>query len=124
MHGIAPLEQLLKRLGQRFPGQYLAHPDRVAAMGWNDLRRQQRAGRRPLQEAEIRMPVATEHTALLIRLLEDPDDLGLALERLHIGQPHRRTESARDDLELIERETLLAEEQHLMAGKRLLERSR
>jgi hypothetical protein len=69
------------------------------------------------------VPVAAEHAALLVRLLQHPDDLGLALQRLNVRQPHQRPESARHSLELTEREGLVAEEQHLMAGKRMLEQA-
>ena len=79
MDGVASCEQLLKRLGQRLPSGRLAHPNGVAAKGRNDFRREDRARRRALQEAEIRVPVAAEHAALLIRLLEDANDFGFSV---------------------------------------------
>ena len=80
-------------------------------------RREDRARRRPLQKAEIRVPVAAKHATPLIRLLENPNDIGLALQRVHVGQPHQRPECPREGLELIERQVLVPEEQHLVAGE-------
>ena len=121
MDGVAPREQMPKRFGQRFPGRRLAHPNGVAAIGRNGLCREDRARRRSLQKAEIRVPVATKYAALLIRLLENPNDLRFALQRLHVGQAHQRPEGARKGLELIEREVLISQEQYLMAGERVPE---
>src|SRR5260221_12089153 len=90
MDGIALQEQVLQWLGQRLPGKRLTHPNSVAAMGRNNLRGQKRARRWPFQEAEVSVPVAAKHTTRLIRLLENPNDLGIARQRLHIRQSHQR----------------------------------
>ncbi len=69
MDGITPKQKPLERIRQGIPRGCLADPQRITATGRKGLSIQNRAGWRPFQEAEIRMPVAAKDPTTFVRPL-------------------------------------------------------
>src|SRR5260221_7830237 len=102
-------EQGAHTVGQRLVSQVLVGEERVAAMARRLLGIEQRAERRAAQIGRVGVPGIAEILGLM-RLLDDLEDLRMAVETPDEGVVARLAEAASDCHEVVERECLVAED--------------
>ena len=118
MHRPQTLEGGLEAARERLVGQVLVRPHRVAPVVGHLPGVEQRVGGRCRQIAQVAVPGIGEVQDVR-RLLDDPDDVGPVLERVHERRDVAPAEEVGDALEVVEGQVLLGQEHHEVVGQRL-----
>ena len=108
------LQQRLHRRRQRVPRGDLIGEQRVAAHRWNDVAVQQRGLRRPRQEAPVRMPGLGEDLRLLVGVAPHLRNVRMAGYAAEEGVDAEGADVQRDALQVLQRQVLVREGQHLV----------
>ncbi len=117
VHRAKPVERRPESGRQRLVGQVLVRPDRVAPVVGDVPGVQQRVRRWCGQVAEVAVPRIGE-VQDVGGLLDDPDDVGTVLERVHERRHVAPAQQIGHPLEVVEAEVLSGQEHDEVVGER------